>query len=99
MAAAQPTHWADIQEKAFTRWCNNHLEERGLRINDFKTDWTNGLLLINLIEIISHPKKIERYNKHPRIPLQKTENVNIALDFLKNEGIKLVNIGGNDIVK
>ena len=97
-AAGQPTHWADIQEKAFSRWCNNHLEERGLRINDFKADWSNGLLLINLIEIISHPKKIEKYNKHPRIPLQKTENVNIALDFLKNEGIKLVNIGGNDIV-
>jgi filamin len=98
MAAHQPTHWADIQEKAFTRWCNNHLEERGLHVKDFKTDWCNGLLLINLIEIISHPKKIEKYNKHPVTPFQKTENVNIALNFLKNENIKLVNIGANDIV-
>lgn len=98
MADSKPTHWADIQEMAFTRWCNNHLEERGLYINKLNPDFTNGILLINLIEIISHPKKFQRYNKHPRIPLQKTENFNIALDFLKAEGIKLVNIGSSDLV-
>jgi filamin len=98
MAADKPTHWADIQEMAFKRWCNNHLEERGLWIENFNPDFCNGILLINLLEIISHPKKFNKYNKHPRIPLQKTENVNIALDFLKAEGIKLVNIGSSDIV-
>eukprot|EP00008_Paramoeba_atlantica_P014799 CAMPEP_0201477146 /NCGR_PEP_ID=MMETSP0151_2-20130828/2224_1 /ASSEMBLY_ACC=CAM_ASM_000257 /TAXON_ID=200890 /ORGANISM="Paramoeba atlantica, Strain 621/1 / CCAP 1560/9" /LENGTH=642 /DNA_ID=CAMNT_0047857771 /DNA_START=42 /DNA_END=1971 /DNA_ORIENTATION=- len=98
MAAEKPTHWADIQEKAFTRWANNHLEERGLWVDNLKTDFCNGVNLINLIEIISHPKKFERWNRHPRIPIQKTENVNIALEFLKNEGIKLVNIGASDIV-
>jgi len=97
LGMAQPTHWADIQEKAFTRWCNNHLEERGRFINDFKTDWCDGLNLINLLEIITHPKTIPRYNKHPRIPIQKTENLNLCLDFLKAEGIKLVNIGAVDI--
>lgn len=94
---AQPTHWADIQEKAFTRWSNNHLEARGRFINDFRTDWCDGLNLINLLEIITHPKTIPRYNKHPRIPIQKTENLQIALDFLQAEGIKLVNIGPGDI--
>jgi len=98
-AMSQPTHWADIQEKAFTRWCNNHLEDRGRKINDFRTDWRDGLNLIHLLEIITHPKTMPRYNKHPRIPIQKTENLNIALDFLKNEGIKLVNIGAGDIEK
>merc|ERR1712137_1277179 len=89
-----------IQEKAFTRWCNNHLEERGRKINDFKTDWKDGLNLINLLEIITHPKTMpRRYNKHPRIPIQKTENLEIALQFLRDEGIKLVNIGPGDIEK
>merc|ERR1712232_274094 len=97
--ASKPTHWADIQEKAFTRWCNNHLEDRGRCINDFRTDWKDGLNLIALLEIFTFPKTMPRYNKHPRIPIQKTENIQIALDFLKNEGIKLVNIGPSDIEK
>jgi len=55
------------------------------------------LNLINLLELITHPKTIPRYNKHPRIPIQKTENIDIALNFLRAEGIKLVNIGPGDI--
>ncbi|MDP2438577.1 MAG: filamin/ABP280 repeat domain-containing protein, partial [archaeon] len=97
-ARAPSVAWFDIQENTFTRWCNEHLKERGLHINALKTDLSNGVLLINLIEIISHPKTIGRYNLHPRIPIQKVENVNLALKFLENEGIRLVNIGGEDIV-
>jgi len=91
-----PTHWVDIQEKAFTRWCNNFLKQRGMRIESLKTDLADGLLLINLLEIISG-KSLGRYNKHPVIPYQKLENNNIALAFVKSEGLKLVNIGGEDI--
>mmetsp|Transcript_22634 Transcript_22634/g.63587 ORF Transcript_22634/g.63587 Transcript_22634/m.63587 type:complete len:430 (+) Transcript_22634:105-1394(+) len=98
MAADKPTHWADIQEVAFTRWCNNHLEDRGMNIGTLKEDFTNGVALINLLEIISHPKTIPKYNRHPRIPIQKTENFNIALDFIKAQNIKLVNIGASDLV-
>lgn len=90
--------WFDIQENTFTRWCNEHLKERGLAIKSLKTDLSNGVLLINLIEIISHPKTVGRYNLHPRIPIQKVENVGLALEFLKRENIKLVNIGPEDIV-
>ena len=70
-----------------------------MHMNTLKEDFADGLMLINLLEIITHPKTIPKYNKHPRIPIQKTENMNIALDFIKNEGIKLVNIGASDLVK
>src|SRR3989338_9259154 len=95
----------DIQPKTFTRWCNEHLKERGMHIDnlcankDIPSDLSNGILLINLLEIITHPKKVNNgvYNRHPRIPIQKIENVGIAIKFLEAENIKLVNIGPEDI--
>jgi filamin len=88
--------WQDIQQNTFTRWCNDYLGDRGMKINDLKTDLKDGIFLINLLEAISG-KSLGRYNKHPKIPFQKGENLNIALAFIKEEGIKLVNIGADDI--
>jgi hypothetical protein len=34
-----------------------------------------------------------RYNKKPRIRVQKAENVNKALEFITSRGVKLTNIG------
>ena len=34
-----------------------------------------------------------RYNKNPRIRVQKAENVNKALEFITSRGVKLTNIG------
>lgn len=89
-------NWIDIQQNTFTRWCNEHLKARGYFIKDLKTDLSDGLLLINLLEIISG-KSLGRYNKHPVVPYQKLENCNIAINFIQSEGLKLVNIGGDDI--
>eukprot|EP00954_Amorphochlora_amoebiformis_P000989 78032-Amorphochlora_amoeboformis.AAC.1 len=71
----------DIQQNTFTRWVNDELKLRGLKVDDVKTDLKDGLMLINLMEIISG-KKIGRYNKHPVIIQQKLENLNIALNFM-----------------
>jgi hypothetical protein len=67
-----------------------------LRIENLTKDLADGILLVNLIEIISG-KSLGRYNKHPRVPFQKLENNTIALNFLKTEGIKLVNISAEDL--
>jgi len=90
------TNWIDIQQNTFTRWCNQYLKERGYFIKDLKTDLNDGLFLINLLEIIS-AKSLGRYNRHPVVPYQKLENCNIAVKFIQTEGLKLVNIGGDDI--
>lgn len=34
-----------------------------------------------------------RYNKTPRMRVQKAENVNKALEFITSRGVKLTNIG------
>eukprot|EP01114_Cavostelium_apophysatum_P020572 TRINITY_DN6934_c0_g2_i2.p1 TRINITY_DN6934_c0_g2~~TRINITY_DN6934_c0_g2_i2.p1 ORF type:complete len:436 (-),score=147.35 TRINITY_DN6934_c0_g2_i2:34-1299(-) len=88
--------WIDIQQNAFTRWVNEHLKDRGMHCDNLQKDLCDGLLLINLLEIISS-KSVGRYNKHPVIIPQKLENTGIAINFITNEGIKLVNIGNEDI--
>ena len=38
-----------------------------------------------------------RYNKNPRMRVQKAENVNMALEFITSRGVKLTNIGPEGI--
>lgn len=88
--------WQDIQKRTFTKWVNVMLKVRGYHVEDLDNDLKNGVILINLLEILSG-KKIPVYNKHPRVVNQKYENNKIAIDFIASEGIKLVNIGSEDI--
>jgi len=90
------TRWVDIQKRTFTRWANNFLVEKMMKIDDIGADLHDGLLLINLLEVISG-KPLGTYNKKPKIRAQKLENTGLALKFLKDEGIKLVAIGPEDI--
>ena len=43
-------------------------------------------------EIISD-ESLGKYNKNPRLRVQKAENVNKSLDFIRSKGIALTNIG------
>jgi hypothetical protein len=91
-------NWVRVQKKTFTRWCNTYLVERMMSIENLSTDLADGKNLLNLLEQISSKTVAQVYNKNPRIRVQKIENVNFSLTFLKNEGIKLVGIDGGDIV-
>lgn len=85
--------WKRIQKKTFTRWCNEHLKAKLLKIEDLSNDLSDGVKLIVLLELLSQ-KRLGRYNKKSRIHAQKMENNQLALDFItKTEKIKLVNIG------
>jgi len=88
--------WVDIQKRTFTKWCNSHLAERMLKINSLDTDFEDGVVLCALLEQISS-KNVGIVNKKPRIRAQKLENTGAALKFLRDEGIKLVAIGPEDI--
>ena len=86
--------WKRIQQNTFTRWCNEHLKCVNLYIHDIEKDLSDGLKLIALLQVLSH-KKIARYNKKPTFRPQKIENIAIALKFIEDEQIKIVNIGKN----
>jgi len=90
--------WVQNQARAFTRWTNAKLAPRNMTIETLTTDFCDGIALINLLEVLSG-KSLGRYNKKPSMKVQKMENVTLALNFLKKEGVKLVNIGAEDIVE
>lgn len=95
MAAEEPL-WITVQQKTFTKWVNSHLSDRGLAVQDLCTDLNDGIMLINLLEIISN-KTFPSYNKKCRFINQRLENLNACLKFLRDEDIKLVAIGSEDI--
>ncbi|XP_055906888.1 filamin-A isoform X5 [Eupeodes corollae] len=94
---AEDAQWKKIQQNTFTRWANEHLKTIDRSIASLETDLSDGLRLIALIEVLSQ-KRMPKYNKRPTFRSQKLENVSVALKFLEDEGIKIVNIDSSDIV-
>ncbi|CAM0139645.1 unnamed protein product [Umbelopsis sp. WA50703] len=90
--------WEVTQQKTFTKWVNNKLDAQSVaHIENLGEDIANGVRLIQLLEIIGDTP-LGRYNKNPKMRIQKVENVNKALEFIKLRGVALTNIGAEDIV-
>ncbi|KAJ3276250.1 hypothetical protein HDV01_005698 [Terramyces sp. JEL0728] len=78
--------WEQVQKKTFTNWINIHLKECGAPpIVDLTTDLSNGENLILLLQVIGD-ESLGKFNRNPRIRLQKIENQNKALEFIKKRG-------------
>lgn len=90
--------WERIQKKTFTGWCNNHLRKRGLKIENIESDMGDGLLLVSLLEIISDETFPFKYDKKPRLRIQRVGNVGYCLKFIEQKGVKLAGIGAEEIV-
>ena len=90
-------NWKKIQQRTFTNWFNDrlrgNLKVAKRQAEDVEKDLQDGILLIELLNILAKPRKIQRYNKNPRNKVQCMENLGAALEFIKSESIKLVNIG------
>jgi len=88
--------WIFIQQETFTNWVNSHISKAGMKCADLMKDLSNGLQVIALLEELSG-KSLGKFNKNPRVPFQKLENLSICMKFCEQEGIKLVNISNEDI--
>lgn len=60
-------------------------------------DRCKQVILIHLLEILSQ-ESLGRYASRPKLRVQRFENANRALDFIKGRRIQLTNIGAEDIV-
>lgn len=61
------------------------------------SDLSDGIILIHLLEILSNDS-LGRYASNPKLRVQKFENVNKCLDYVKSRGIQMTNIGAEDVV-
>ena len=85
-----------IQLKTFTRWWNMYLKERQLKLEDLCEDIRSGVPGIVLLEALTSTTGT-KYNKKPKSQFQKLENHSTFLNVLKAQGVKLVNIGAEDL--
>ncbi|OQR85270.1 alpha-actinin-1 [Achlya hypogyna] len=90
--------WVDVQKNTFTRWANTHLSKKRMDITDVYEDLKDGLRLIALLQIVSRQQVAPKYNKHPKMRIQKLENLNLAFNFMARNGVTVTNIGSSDIV-
>lgn len=94
----EDAEWKIIQQNTFTRWVNNHLQKAGESIGSLETEFSDGLKLIALAQVLSH-KNVGKHNKKVAFRSQKLENVSLALNFFQNEEhIKIINIDSTHIV-
>ncbi|XP_078452118.1 spectrin beta chain, non-erythrocytic 1-like isoform X1 [Lampetra planeri] len=85
-----------VQKKTFTKWVNSHLARVSCRITDLYTDLRDGRMLIKLLEVLSGEKLPKPTRGKMRIHC--LENVDKALQFLKEQKVHLENMGSHDIV-
>ena len=74
------------------RRLNSKLAVRGVHVDDLVRDVSDGTVLIHLLEILSQ-ESLGRYAAKPKLRVQRFENANIALDYIKGRKIQLTNIG------
>uniref|UniRef100_A0A8C2B5X4 Spectrin beta chain n=1 Tax=Cyprinus carpio TaxID=7962 RepID=A0A8C2B5X4_CYPCA len=85
-----------VQKKTFTKWVNSILARVSCRISDLYLDLRDGRMLIKLLEVLSG-ERLPKPTKG-RMRIHCLENVDKALQFLKEQRVHLENMGSHDIV-
>ena len=85
--------WIQIQANTFKNWASVTLSEAGgpSITEDLETAFQDGTKLVALVETLQ--KRKLKHNKHVSNQHQEMENIQIALDAIKEDGITLINIG------
>lgn len=80
-------------------WANALLQKKQLEAKDVSSDFSDGVLLINLLQQAYHVPVTTAYNRQPKQHFQKLDNISIALDFLSNSTtVTLLSIDGHSLV-
>ncbi|XP_068922544.1 spectrin beta chain, non-erythrocytic 2 isoform X3 [Petaurus breviceps papuanus] len=85
-----------VQKKTFTKWVNSHLARVTCRVGDLYNDLRDGRNLLRLLEVLSG-ETLPKPTKG-RMRIHCLENVDKALQFLKEQKVHLENMGSHDIV-
>jgi len=88
--------WEQVQQKTFTNWTNMHLAKRGRKIESLVTDFKDGVSLLYLLSAISD-EPVPKHVANPKMKLQCIENINTALRFIEEHGVKLAGTGATEI--
>jgi hypothetical protein len=87
-----------IQKKTFTKWVNKHLSSQKSKVTDLFVDLRDGINLILLLEQLSSQRLVNYKKDMAILRFHALQNVNICLNFLVQNNIKIVNIRPDEIV-
>uniref|UniRef100_A0AC34RH48 Calponin-homology (CH) domain-containing protein n=1 Tax=Panagrolaimus sp. JU765 TaxID=591449 RepID=A0AC34RH48_9BILA len=85
-----------VQKKTFTKWVNSHLIRVNCKILDLYVDMRDGKMLLRLLQVLSGERLPKPTKGKMRIHC--LENVDKALQFLRDQHVHLENLGSGDIV-
>ena len=84
--------WVQIQRTTFTNWVNEQLRPLGVVVQELRTDFTDGVNLVTLVEALTgHP--VSGAVRKPSNQYQKLQNITVALEAVAKDGVKIINIG------
>src|SRR3989338_5201348 len=72
----------ELHAKTFGAWVNAKLRVREMRVDDITRDFSTGIKLIVLAEILTGQHCPSRYNTNPTLRIHSLDNIAIALRFL-----------------
>jgi len=87
--------WIDVQRNTFTNWTNVVLQKRHESIKDLQCDLSDGFMLKCMYEVLTE-KDFGRFKK-AKMRISKVENLSRVLQKFSSDGLRLVNIGAEDI--
>ncbi|CAG5088442.1 Oidioi.mRNA.OKI2018_I69.PAR.g11841.t3.cds [Oikopleura dioica] len=88
-----------VQGRTFTKWVNSQLSRhpQGVKIDNLYRDLYDGKNLIRLLHVLSG-EHLKIPNTRGRMRIHAMENVQRAIDFLREKQVPMENIGNHDIV-
>eukprot|EP00035_Acanthoeca_spectabilis_P020823 m.434769 g.434769 ORF g.434769 m.434769 type:complete len:526 (+) comp17764_c0_seq1:1329-2906(+) len=90
-----------VQGEVFTKWVNMKLKEGNPKAQEIEPSqlgeaFRSGVLLTDLLQVVCE-KKPGKIKREVRGKIQEIGNLNVVFTALQKEGVKLVNIGPEDI--
>lgn len=96
--------WKLLQKNIFTRWANEHLKQVNQFVYDIERDFADGVKLNALVQVLAClnddfvTTKI-KMPKKARFRPQMLDNIQMVLDYVKAQGIKLVGVNADEVNK
>ncbi|XP_022288939.2 filamin-A-like [Crassostrea virginica] len=98
LVSRSSAEWVSIQKNTFTNWVNEQLRMRGISIHDLRTDLADGVSLVALLEVLQRRRLVGAV-EHPSNPHEVLQNLNVALEAVGEDNVRIVNIGCTDITE
>lgn len=88
--------WQKQQKKTFTKWTNAQLRKYGIKIDEITEGFHTGVNLMKLVEAIGG-ESCGKPEKSTKMKIMKIQNINRALNKIKEHGTTLIGISSEEI--